>query len=238
MGIIQAGCDVVGVDIDPRCKKHYPGKFVLHDALRIESLRELDGSRFVDQFDAFWASPKCEGNSRATKIRGNQADHVDQITPVRAMLQRIGKPYIIENVPEAESEHHRMRKDVELCGYMFGLQLERHRIFECSFPVAQPRHVPHGEIPKEKRQVCSVFGRLVSSKRKGGHERYLLEKQWRPVEMGIDHIPVNAGSSPDRETGKTYNLLALAIPPAFSKYLVEQCIAWIQAEKERGCVHE
>lgn len=232
MGIIQAGCDVHGVDIDPRCKAYYPGKFTRYDALKIESLRELDGSRFMDQFDAFWASPKCEGNSRMTNLRASNGDHSDQIAPIREILDRTGKPYIIENVPEAATKFHRMRADVELCGVMFGRLLYKHRVFEIhGFHAEQPPHPwrkDHKDVPPELRQKYSVVGRPVSTVRNGGNDRYLDLVHWWPIQMGITHVPVSAQSSPDKETGRTYSMFSLAIPPAFSKYLVEQCVAWIE----------
>jgi DNA (cytosine-5)-methyltransferase 1 len=232
MGYLQAGCDVIGVDIDPACGRHYPkaARFIHHDVFTVEQM--LDWPQILEWTDLLHAGPECEGNSVATKIRGDQSIHEDQIGRVRDMFERFGKPYVIENVPQAESEHHRMRNDLELCGYEFGrtipgpkYRLERHRIFEIhGFTVPQPVHVPHSEIPAEERQVTSVFGRLVSSKRKGGHEKYLVAKYWRPIQMGIDHIPVNAGSSKHAITGKTYNLLALAIPPAYTRYIAEYFI--------------
>lgn len=36
-----------------------------------------------------------------------------------------------------------LRDPVMLCGPMVGVQMYRHRLFETSFPVAQPRHMPH-----------------------------------------------------------------------------------------------
>jgi len=227
LGFLQAGANVVGIDIDPACERHYPkpARFICHDVFTIESI--LDWPQLLKWTDLFWAGPECEGNSRATKIRGDQSEHEDQIARVRAMFQRFGKPYVIENVPEAATKFHRMRADITLNGYTVGLMLDRPRVFEISgFTAVQPRYITRDEVPLDKRQKCSVFGRLVSSTKKGGHERYEHDKYWRPIQMGIDHIPVNAGSSPDPETGRTYNLLALAVPPAMAEYLIKQFIKW------------
>jgi len=226
MGMIQAGASVTGVDRDPHCAPFYPGRFILCDVFKVERL--MDWSFIISRADLVWAGPKCEGNSPATNMRASNADHADQIGPTREMIERWGKPYVIENVPQAATKFHRMRADIKLNGYSMTppLELARERVFECSFPVVQPRYITRTEVPAEKRQKCSVYGRLVSSPRKGGNERYEFEKKWRPIQMGIDFIPVNAGSSKDPETGRDYNLLALAIPPAFSKYIIEQFITW------------
>jgi hypothetical protein len=224
-GMIAAGARVIGVDRDPRCEQFYPGRFICHDVFTIEQV--LDWQHIIDSTDLVWLSPKCEGNSHATNIRASNADHADQIGPARAMVEKWGKPYIIENVPEAAGKFHRMRADIKLNGYTVGLMLDRPRVFEISgFTAVQPRYITKNEVTEANRQKCSVFGRLVSSKNKGGHERYEHDKYWRPIQMGIDHIPVNAGSSPDPETGRTYNLLALAVPPAMAEYLVKQFIKW------------
>ena len=127
-------------------------------------------------------------------------------------------PVIIENVPAAAYEHHAMRADLDLDGYMFGLRLDRHRVFECSFPVTQLPHVETRNIPPEKRQLFSVVGRLVSTTKHGGHERYEQMKYWWPIQMGLPHIPMNV------TTWDGHNAFSEAIPPAFSKYIIEQFI--------------
>lgn len=207
-GMIQAGAEVVGVDIDPLCAKWYPGRFILHDVFTIESI--LDWERLLAWSDLNWGSPVCRRYSVMTAIRGDQSAHPDQVPRLRAMFQRLGKPYIIENVPGAP-----LRKDVELCGLMFKLRSYRHRIFETSFPVEQPFHPKH-----EGQQKYSIVGRLVSTTRRGGNKAYQEMKAEWPEAMGITHINVNAS------TTDGHNMFSQAIPPAFSKYLIEQFVKW------------
>ncbi len=202
-GMIDAGCHVTGVDIDPLCAKWYPGTFICHDVFKLEQM--LDWAYLISKIDLIWASPKCQHHSSMTKIRGNPEDHPDQIPATRELLEDLGKPYIIENVPKAP-----LRVDVMLCGLMFNLPLYRHRIFECSFPVKQPDHPKH-----TGQQEFSVVGRVAASKEGGSAQYYAMKAAW-PKAMGITHIPVNASTS-DRQ-----NMFAQAIPPAFSKYLIEQ----------------
>lgn len=90
------------------------------------------------EFDAIWASPPCKRFSVATpKSLADQ--HLDLVTPARAVLMEIGLPYVIENVIDAP-----IRPDLFLCGEMFdGLKILRHRHFEIDgFSVDQPIHAP------------------------------------------------------------------------------------------------
>src|SRR5271169_3984152 len=76
------------------------------------------------------------------------------IGEVREMLRASGVPYCIENVEEAAWD---MINPITLCGSMFGLgaqgcRLQRHRLFECNFPLEQPpcRH--------DSRPVIGIYG--------------------------------------------------------------------------------
>lgn len=119
MGYHRAGFEVVGVDIEPQ--PHYPFEFHQGDAL--DFLAEHGG-----EFDAVAASPPCQAFTLAAaggvrKLSG----HPDLIEPTRRLLRELGKPYAIENVPQAP-----LIDPVTLCGTSFGLPIIRHRSFECS----------------------------------------------------------------------------------------------------------
>lgn len=185
VGYHRAGFDdIVGVDIVPQ--PNYPFTFIHGDA--------LDEIGF-DEFDLIHASPPCQAFTVARVIHGRS--HPDLVPATRAMLDRSGRPYIIENVPGAP-----IRRDVELCGSMFGLrtrngQLLRHRWFELSYPapILVPPHQHDGP-------TISVFGH-------GGHI-YHGVADWREV-MGIDWM--------------TRDELAQAIPPAYTQWLGQQFLA-------------
>lgn len=120
-GMARAGFDVTGVDIQKQPR--YPFRFIQGDAL----LPPVD----LDSFDLIWASPPCQAYSTATT---DKSKHPDLVGPVREMLRRSGRPYIIENVPGAPLEN-----PIELHGAMFGLGLYRRRLFEMSFFVLTPQ---------------------------------------------------------------------------------------------------
>lgn len=126
MGYYRAGFDVVGVDMKPQPK--YPFQFIQADA--IEYLLEHG-----NEFDAIHASPPCQIHCALKSMPNFRKDkHLDLIPQTRAALIKIGKPYVIENVPGAP-----LIDPIILCGSMFGLQtscgaqLRRHRLFETNW---------------------------------------------------------------------------------------------------------
>ena len=189
MGLHRAGFDVVGVDIDPQPR--YPFGFTQADAMAYP----LDG------FDFIWASPPCQ-QFCALATREDLSGYPDLVDPIRQRLLAWGGPFVIENVPGAP-----LRKDLVLCGAMFGLRSYRHRLFECSFPIEQPPHPKH----------------LVRVNRRGENRR----EHWAnggfmtitgdvgvycgPGAMGIDWMSGNE--------------LSEAIPPAYSEYIGRAALA-------------
>lgn len=131
MGYHRAGFDVVGVDVvdQPR----FPFEFHQGDALEY-----LAGD--LSRFSAVHCSPPCQAFSLASTWRpGTQGNHLDLVDETRTLLAASGLPYVIENV-----EGSPLRRDVVLCGEMFGLRVHRHRVFETGGWFAmQPRHQPH-----------------------------------------------------------------------------------------------
>ena len=136
-GLMQAGFHVTGVDIEGQ--PNYCGDiFVQADAL--DYLATADLSRF----DLIWTSPPCQKFTSMRHAPGTKI-HLDLVAPTRELLQRSGKPWVIENVVGAP-----LVKPTRLCGSMFGLRapdgagLQRHRLFETSFPLAAPSPCRHG----------------------------------------------------------------------------------------------
>jgi len=135
-GYQQAGFYVIGIDIEPQ--PHYCGdEFIQGDALAL--LAELLEGRpigpralILSDIDAIHASPVCKRFSKLNAI--HKRDYPDFITPLRPILQSIGKPWVIENVPGAP-----LNNPVMLCGTMFtDLRVIRHREFETWPPIYFP----------------------------------------------------------------------------------------------------
>ncbi len=139
-GYADAGFEVVGVDIAPQ--PHYPYEFHQADALTFP----LDG------FDVIHASPVCKGYTILNISPEARAKHQKLIGVVRERLTATKKPYVIENVIGAKKA---LQGHLVLCGTMFGLQVERHRIFESSFFLYPPG-------PCQHRNGCiSVHGNSI-----------------------------------------------------------------------------
>src|SRR5438045_8055944 len=76
MGYHRAGFDVVGVDI--AAQPHYPFEFIQADALTVA----LDG------FDAYHASPPCQGYSEGgRRYPARMAEHPKLIGAIRTRLE-------------------------------------------------------------------------------------------------------------------------------------------------------
>lgn len=193
-GLRRAGFDVTGVDLERH--KRYPFEFIQADALTIS----LKG------FDFIWASPPCQGYTAMRHAPGAKGAPL-LIDKVRKRLQKTGMPWCIENVEEAAWA---MRDPITLCGSMFGLgahgcQLQRHRLFECSFPIDGPE-CKHGTKPvigvyggHARRRAASAGGRGTKDVWIGGHKAAASEA------MGIDWM--------------TLNELSEAIPPHYAEYI-------------------
>lgn len=158
------------------------------------------------QFDGIHASPPCQFYSNVTpeEYRGF---HPDLIGPARALLELAGLPYVIENVECARPWLH---DPVMLCGSSFGLDVQRHRLFETNWPLMAsacahgwqtPRFpTQHGKRGTYLARVVHVNGESPTSKG-GGLD------VWRRA-MGIDWM--------------TREELVEAIPPAYTEFIGHQ----------------
>ena len=201
-GYARAGFEVVGVDFARQ--PNYPFDFIEADAL--EYLEHI--LVFGHDFDAVHASPPCQAHS-SLKARTRHIDHPELVGPTRELLKALALPYVIENVVGAPLED-----PIMLCGSSFGLGVQRHRLFECTFPVmALP--CAHGAMPKKfdmyqhgkwhKTAFAPVYG-------VGGGK---AKEHW-PEAMGIDWM--------------THPEMAQAIPPAYTEHIGGYLMEWCRLE--------
>jgi DNA (cytosine-5)-methyltransferase 1 len=200
MGYSRAGFEVVGVDINPQ--PNYPFEHHVGDA--VEFIKE-----YGQEFDVIHASPPCQTYLNLTRVNrklGRTVDHPDLIGPTREALIASGRPYVIENVPDAKPL---LLEPVRLCGTAFGLPLRRHRLFESNVPLVgkacehkrftEPKYWtgwrPNGE--HRLSTVVQVYGHAADK-----HE-------W-PAAMGIDWA--------------TYDEIVEAIPPVYTAWVAQQLL--------------
>ena len=194
MGYHRAGFDVDGIDLFPQPR--YPLRFIQADALKY--LRA-----WGHEYAAVHASPPCQAHTNAQKIMGNE--HPDLIEPTRELLEELGLPYVIENVPGSP-----LKDPVELCGAMFDLGTYRHRMFETNWELEAPEHPGHtarttkmGRKPVDG-EMMHVVGNFSG-----------VEKAKKA--MGIDWM--------------TRDGLRESIPPAYTEYIGRQLMAEVISRK-------
>lgn len=207
MGLEDVGFDVTGVDITN--DHEYPFDFKHSDVFDLD----LDWMR---QFDLIWASPPCQ--FYVLSNRNKETDHPDLIPRTRALLQKVGKPFIIENVKGAP-----IRNDAMLCGEMFGLKILRHRYFEVEgFTVLQPKHEPHVLSVKEGTAIALYSGG-VNPGMWGNKQRQIEYRQERKYKLPpFDLKRWQEAVGIDWVTKKDH--LSQAIPPKYSSYLGYYCL--------------
>lgn len=202
MGYIRAGWDVVGVDIKPQLD--YPSTLVIGDALDFLA----DNWQY---FDAIHASPPCQASSALSKGTNKGREYVQLIPETRRLLRATGLPTVIENVQGSD-----LRRDLTLCGEMFGLGVLRHRYFELGrWSMPAPAHKAHRGRVRGWRHGEFFDGPYLAVYGDGGGKGSVAE--WQAA-MGIDWTD-------DRKA------IAEAIPPAYTELIGAQLLAHINQER-------
>ncbi|MFD9135520.1 DNA methylase [Streptomyces bottropensis] len=205
-GYHRAGFDVDGCDIVHR--PNYP--FPCHHGDALAYLAHLIASGEIERYAFVHASPPCQHGCALTvgtnASQGWGRTHVDLVAPTRALLDVTGLPYVIEQ-PNGRAE---IRKDLTLCGEMFGLGVIRHRNFELGgWMMKRPTHVPHRGRVRGYRHGRYYDGPYVAAYGNGGGKPTVPELQQA---MGIDWTDV-------REE------LTEAIPPAYTEHIGRAVLA-------------
>jgi DNA (cytosine-5)-methyltransferase 1 len=206
-GYHRAGFGVIGVDMIPQPRY----RFEFHRADVFVYPLEWWG-----EFDAIHASPPCQAYSAMRHLpwlRGKPYPRL--IEPTRAMLERIGLPYVIENVERAPLSSSppslfSPRNGIILCGRQFGLPLYRHRKFESNVPLRWPAHHPkHEQIIYGSRWLNKRYSGTGGVIGVVGHTAGVTHAMAQEA-MGIDWMR--------REE------LTQAIPPAMTEFIGRQLL--------------
>lgn len=200
-GLVRAGFQVLGIDLEDQ--PEYPHTFFKSDALNVT----LD---FLRGFDLVWASPPCQAFTAYKRRAGHVKQALNLIPDVRELLREAGVPHIIENVVGAPLEN-----PITLCGSMFGLDVQRHRIFETSFPVFEPECDHSVWTPR----FPGATNRAPNSR--------------KTVEVGVYRIPVETqrrAMGVDRPV--SLHKLSQMVPPSFAEYLGLQARVHIMTQRK------
>lgn len=199
-GLVRAGFEVQGVDCEDQ--PEYPFAFTRGDALGLD----LD---YLRSFDLIWASPPCQGFTAYKRRPDHVAPKANLIPAVRELLRIAGVPYIIENVVGAPLESPR-----RICGSMFGLDVQRHRLFETSFPL--PRMVCNHDVWTPR--FPGATNRAPNSR--------------KTVEVGVYRIPLATQREAMGIDWMSLPKLSQAIPPPYAEWLGLQARAHIMTLKK------
>ena len=192
VGYHRAGFEVVGVDNRPQ--PNYPFEFIQADAMTFP----LGG------FDAFHASPPCQGYTTMNNRYGLEKTP-RLIEPLRNRLKKAGIPYVLENVEGAASA---MRDPIRLHGGHFGLRVHRPRLFECFPFILGPGPAPRVQDPVPV--YGKLDGRRVWTRADGTEHRAPKSLAEAQAAMGIDWM--------------TWDELREAIPPAYTEWIGKQLL--------------
>ncbi|MEU0165491.1 DNA methylase [Streptomyces iakyrus] len=200
MGYLRAGFRVHGCDIVDR--PNYP--FTYHRGDALAYLAHLIATGEIQRYAFVHASPPCQAKCSLTigtnQSKGWGGTHEDLVAPTRELLDATGLPYVIEQ-PNGRAE---IRKDLWLCGEMYGLDVIRHRNFELGgWTTTQPSHPRHRGRVRGYRHGEYHEGPYVAPYGNGGGKPTVPELQ---SAMGIDWTDV-------REE------LTEAIPPAYTEWI-------------------
>lgn len=203
-GLMYAGFTVDGVDISEQ--PNWPGeKFTKADA--IEFLE--NNQHYIRRtYDYIHASPPCQGYSPST---WDQSKHPLLVEPTIKLLEQIGLPYDVENVPNAFPD---MRADFTLCGEMFGLRVIRHRIFQTNWKCPKLEHKKHrgttigASRPGRRNHKTNHLGYYYPVYGSGGGKGTIQD--WQNA-MGIHWTTVK-------------HEIAEAIPPAYTEYIGKEFV--------------
>lgn len=186
-GYADAGFEVVGVDIAPQ--PNYPFEFHQANALEFD----LSG------FDAVHASPPCQSfTAYRRRGAGVGGGYLNLIPETRALLEASDLPYVIENVTGARTE---LRDPVMLCGSSFGLDVQRHRLFETNWNLVG--------VPCDHSWQMPRFPAATNRK----------PNSRRTVEVGVWRIPLEVQQRAMGIGWMTLEELSEAIPPAYTYHI-------------------
>lgn len=206
------------------------------EALDFVKAGRVDWRRTVRLSDVTlkWGSPPCQhasAGTRALRAQG-KSEHPALIEPTRERFQQMGGLWVIENVSGAA-----LHDPTLLCGSMFGLRtddadgeplyLERHRLFEASFPIEAPGPCDHtlgwaaGVYGGSRRaKVPKGTPHAVSAPLDRHEARYVRHGGYVPRSMDVQRQLL--GLDDDLMTGGG---MRECVPPSYAEHVARAALA-------------
>lgn len=220
---------IKGFDIEDQ--PDYPYDFEQADVMKL-----LEGDQ-PEEADAIHTSFPCQDFTTAGHLRsaqGGKSRFGDLLTPGLALLRErwSHKPWIAENVEDNQGKTRRIMAPrpgeylITLCGSMFGLAVQRHRLFLANFPLRQPEPTGKG-----------VYGQLGCR-----HDSFPPGPNGRPKPVGVYHVPgdkVPSGghTARDAEHGRQvmgshrtlpWEKLKEGFPPAYTAWVGADLLCYLK----------
>lgn len=222
---------VHGYDLEPQ--PLYPYGFTQADALDLLASPNGELARYA----ARHLSPPCQALTTAGHLRtaqGGTSKYPDLLTPSLDLVRTHwnDQPWVVENVDDNQKKARRIMAPrdgeylVVLCGSMFGLQVQRHRLFLANFPLIQP--APTGK---------GVYGAIGCR-----HDTFPPDPiTGRPRPWGVwhvkgDNVPSGGRTAHDEEHGRQvmgshrtlpWDKLKEGFPPAYTAWVGARMLPYL-----------
>lgn len=247
--VLGAG-NVLGFDLYPQ--PDYPYPFARADAVGVPDddlpldltptmvgvLLDRDHPRYMptlEYVDAVHVSLPCQAITTAGHLRtaqGGTSRFPDLLTPGLELLRRDWRntAWIVENVDDNRGQARRIMAPrpgeslIMLCGSMFGLEVQRHRLFLANFPLRRPEPTGRGVYAQQGCRHDTFPPDPITGK----------PRPWGVWHVAGDNVPSGGRSARDAEHGRQvmgshrslpWETLKEGFPPAYASWVAADLVA-------------
>lgn len=224
---VLGASSIHGFDIEPQ--PHYPYTFTKADGL------DLLRSDKPEEADAIHTSWPCQILTTAGHLRtaqGGTSKYPDLLTPGVELLRSrwSHKPWIVENVEDNQGKVARILAPregetlIRLCGSMFGLEVQRHRLFLANFPLRRPEATGKGVHASQGCRHDTFPPDPITGK----------PRPWGVYHVPSDSVPSGGRTARDAEHGRhvmgsrrllPWDKLKEGFPPAYTAWIAADLLA-------------
>lgn len=223
-----------GYDIEPQ--PDYPYPFTKADVMVLLDPTHPDYTPDLEGYHARHASFPCQALTTAGHLRtaqGGTSKYPDLLTPGLDLIRTHwnDQPWVVENVDDNQGKARAIMAPREgetlitLCGSMFGLEVQRHRLFLANFPLRQPAPVPNppGVKSRSKYRDMGCDHSTFPTDPHSGKPR-----PWGVWHVKGDQVPAGGRTALDEEHGRhvmgsrrllPWDKLKEGFPPAYTSWV-------------------